>query len=96
MVCSSEYVLFIDILNFPGLMYCSYHLSAFSFISNLLLRASRSRLWSTVLKAAKRLSIVTGVTSCLSMAHSRSLTNFIRLVSQLWNFLYADWYSGSR
>ena len=67
-----------------------------SFILNFLTRTSSSTLWLTVLKAADRSRIMTGVMFLFSIPHSASFVSLSRLVLQLKFFLLANWYSGSR
>ena len=70
-------------LNLLGLRYCSYQCRALSFIPNFLSRILSSRLWSTLLKAAKRSRIMTAVMFLFSISHSVSFVSLSRLVSQL-------------
>ena len=65
-------------------------------IPNFLCNTLSRRSWLTVLKAADRSIMSTAVICLFSIAHRVLLTNFRRLISQLCNFLYADWFSGRR
>ena len=73
----------LDFLSFRKL----YHLSAVFMIPNFLCNTLSRRSWLTVSKAANRSIMSMGVICLFSMARRVSLTNFRRLVSQLWNFL---------
>ena len=96
MICSDEYEPLIHTLNFHGYRQLLYHLSTVFVMPKSLCNTLSKSSWSTVSKAADRSIISAAIICCFSMAHKISLTNFRRLVSQLYNFLYADWYFGGR
>ena len=63
-----------------------YHWSAVFVMPNFLCNASSMWSWLTASKAANRSIMSTAVICLFSMPHSMLLTNFRRLVLQLWNF----------
>ena len=77
-------------LNLLGLRYVVYHLRAEPEIPNLLCGTCKSSSWLLVSNVAVRSSMTMDVSYWFSMAQSRAFTNFTKLVSQPWNFLYAD------
>ena len=98
MIFSDEYEPLMHTLDFLSFKKLVYHLSlsAVLCIPNFLHNTSSRTSWSTVSKAADRSTMSIAVICLFSMAHRVSLTNFKKFVSQIWNFLYADWYSGRR
>ena len=87
MIHSDMYEPLMHTVTFHGFRKLFYHSSAVFVMPNFLCNMSSRRSWSTVSKAANRYIISTAVICCFSMPHRVSLTNFRRLISQLYNFL---------
>ena len=87
MIHSDQYKPLMHTLDFLGFRKLLYPFRAVFMIPNFLCNTSSRGSWLTVSKAANRSIMSTAAICLLSMVHRVLLTNFRRLVSQLWNFL---------